>query len=201
MHLPTHAALNLTALDQWAAPQDRPAVLLGAVLPDVPVLAFYFVCRFFFGLSDEKIWKDVYYREPWFSLVALFHSIPLTGALCLAGIAAGSPWVALLGASMLLHNVADMPLHAKDAHRHFYPLSNYRFKSPISYWNPTFWGRIVAAGEVVLLAGCSLYLYPALVTTWAKGAVIFANILYVGCYVAFYLGPYGKRIFQSMAPD
>ena len=201
MHLPTHAAVNLVALDQWSIPEQRPWVLLGAVMPDLPVLAFYFVCRFVLGMSDETIWKDVYYRDRWFNLFATFHSIPLTAGLSLLGVALASPGLALFGASMCLHNIADLPLHARDAHRHFFPFTNYRFKSPVSYWNPRFWGRVVAAGEVLLLAGCSVYLYPALVTTWAKGAVLFVNLLYVVAYLAFYFGPYGDRVFGSIAPD
>lgn len=201
MHLPSHAVLNLTALDQWATPEDRPFVLLGAILPDLPVLAFYFICRFFFGFSDDKIWKDLYYRDRWFNLFATFHSIPVTAGLCLLGVGLGVNWLALLGASMLLHNIVDLPIHANDAHRHFFPITNYRFKSPISYWNPRFWGRIVAAAELVLLMVCSFYLFPMLVTWWAKAVVVVANLIFVVCYGAFYLAGYGKELFQSMAPD
>jgi len=179
----------------------RPWVFLGALMPDLPVLAFYFVCRFLLGLSDDEIWKDVYYRERWFNVFATFHSIPLTAAIAGIGLALGSPAMALFGASMCLHNIVDLPLHANDAHRHFYPLSNYRFKSPVSYWNPRHWGRIAAAGEMVVLAACSVYLFPALVTTWAKAALVFANIAYLVGYLAFYYGPYGDSVFGSIAPD
>ncbi|MFB6350275.1 MAG: hypothetical protein ABEN55_22165, partial [Bradymonadaceae bacterium] len=171
------------------------------VMPDLPVLAFYFVCRFFFDLSDDEIWKDVYYQDRWFNVFATFHSIPLTAGLCGLGIALGSLPVALFGASMCLHNVVDLPLHANDAHRHFYPLSNYRFKSPISYWNPRYRGRIAAAGEMLILVVCSVYLFPALVTTWAKAALVVANLAYVVGYWAFYYGPYGDAVFGSIAPD
>lgn len=201
MHLPSHALVNLTALDQWTTPELRPYVLLGAVAPDLPVLAFYFVCRFVLGLSDETIWQDVYYEDRWFNVFATFHSLPVTLAVCGLGLALQIPWLTLLAASMVLHNLADFPLHAKDAHRHFYPLSNYRFKSPVSYWNPRFWGRVAAAGEVLILVACSAYMYPRLVNWWAKAAVLSVDIVYVGCYAAFYLGPYGKNVFNSMAPD
>lgn len=201
VHLPTHAAVNLVALDQWTTPEQRPWVFLGALMPDLPVLAFYFVCRYILGLSDDEIWKDVYYRDRWFNVFATFHSIPLTAGLCGLGIAVGSHALALFGASMCMHNLVDLPLHAKDAHRHFFPFSNYRFKSPISYWNPTYWGRVVAAGEMALLAACSFTLYPVLVSPWAKGALLFANAAFVVAYVAFYLGPYGDAVFGSIAPD
>lgn len=176
-------------------------VLLGALMPDLPVLTFYFVCRYILGMSDDKIWQDVYYRDRWFNLFACFHSIPLTGALLVLGLGLGSHGTALFGASMLLHNLADLPVHAKDAHRHFFPFSNYRFKSPLSYWNPRYWGRVVAAGELLLLVGCSVYMYPALVTWWTKAAVVTANLAYLVGYFAVYYGPYGEHVFNSMAPD
>lgn len=201
MQLPSHAITNLVALDQWALPEDRPIVLLGALLPDLPVLAFYFVCRFILGFADDEIWQDIYYRDRWFNLFATFHSIPLTAGLGVLGVALGLHWVALLGASMCLHNIADLPLHAKDAHRHFFPFSNYRFKSPVSYWNPKYWGRVAAAGEMMLMVACSVYLYPALVTAWAKGALLVVNLAWVVGYFAFYFGPFGKGVFGTMEPE
>lgn len=201
VHLPTHALVNLTALEHWTPPESRSAVLLGALMPDLPVLIFYFVCRFGLGFSDERIWQDIYYRDQWFNLFASFHSIPLTGTLLALGVGIGSHTLALFGASMLLHNLADLPLHAKDAHRHFYPLSNYRFKSPISYWNPTHWGRVTAAFESLLLLGCSAYMYPLLVNGWSKIALVVVNVAFVGGYLAVYWGRYGDHLFKSMSPE
>jgi len=44
-------------------------------------------------------------------------------------------WMALT-ASMFLHCLADFPLHTEDAHRHFWPFSDFRLDIGISYWNP-----------------------------------------------------------------
>ena len=42
----------------------------------------------------------------------------------------------LFFSSMLLHVLGDIFLHHDDAHGHFFPLSNWRFMSPVSYWDP-----------------------------------------------------------------
>ena len=42
----------------------------------------------------------------------------------------GINWLIALFASMALHCFKDLPLHNDDAHRHFFPLSDWRFKQP-----------------------------------------------------------------------
>jgi len=37
---------------------------------------------------------------------------------------------------MALHALFDFPLHHDDGHRHFWPFSEFRFDSPVSYWDP-----------------------------------------------------------------
>jgi len=44
-----------------------------------------------------------------------------------------------------LHPLA---LHHDDAHRHFLPLSGFRFESPISYWDPAHYGLVFGAVEL-----------------------------------------------------
>ena len=54
---------------------------------------------------------------------------------------------------MALHSVGDFLLHHDDAHRHFFPFSEWRFQSPVSYWDPRYYGDVVSPIEslVVLL--------------------------------------------------
>jgi hypothetical protein len=51
----------------------------------------------------------------------------------------------------------DLPLHHEDAHRHFLPFTNWRFISPVSYWDPEYHGRIIAVIEILFtLAACGV---------------------------------------------
>jgi len=58
-------------------------------------------------------------------------------------------WLPITAGALL----PDLPLHREDAHGHFYPLSNWHFESPISYWDPAhheLWvGGLEAAGVIV----------------------------------------------------
>ena len=43
--------------------------------------------------------------------------------------------IALFSAA-LVHLTLDFPLHNDDARAHFWPLTNWKFTSPVSYWDP-----------------------------------------------------------------
>ncbi len=86
------------------------------------------------------------------------HSFPLLGLAWLAARYAGRPTAAAFLASMFLHACFDFPLHHDDAHHHFFPFSDWRFLSPVSYWDPAWHGQIVASLELVLVAAGGAWL-------------------------------------------
>ncbi len=53
---------------------------------------------------------------------------------------------------MALHVPADLLLHHDDGHRHLFPASDWRFMSPVSYWDPRHYGDIVAPLEALAVA-------------------------------------------------
>ena len=56
----------------------------------------------------------------------------------------------MIGAAALLHLTFDLPFHHDDDHPHFWPFSDWRFTSPLSYWDPAHDGRVIALAEVGL---------------------------------------------------
>jgi hypothetical protein len=78
----------------------------------------------------------------------------------------------------ILHSLGDLPVHNDDAHRHFFPFSNYRFISPISYWDRKHYGSIVSLVEMLLVL-LSTYRVFGLVNSYAgKGLLILVNAFY-----------------------
>ncbi len=59
--------------------------------------------------------------------------------------------------SALVHMLCDLPVHHDDAHRHFLPLSTWRFESPLSYWDPKHHGGIFMWLELAFAVGGSIY--------------------------------------------
>ncbi|NNE00625.1 MAG: hypothetical protein HKN47_25195 [Pirellulaceae bacterium] len=161
MNTPTHIVISIAALSR--SPRDDretqpttyflPAVM-GAVLPDAAMYVFYGVEKFIVGSSERVIWSTQYYLPAWQNVFDWFNSVPVCLIALLAALRWGKRAWAVLFASMLLHIVCDFPLHHDDGHRHFWPLSDWRFESPVSYWDPHHYGIYAAAAEMVLFAIC-----------------------------------------------
>ncbi|MGB3614659.1 MAG: hypothetical protein WBA10_12770 [Elainellaceae cyanobacterium] len=158
MNTPAHVVLNLLCIGR----QDKTAVLmpviLGGLLPDLPMFAFYGIEKLK-GTPEQVIWRQAYYLPEWQNFIDLFNSIPLV--LLGLGLALwlGSRSSILLFVSMLLHIAGDLPLHHDDGHRHFFPLSNWRFESPVSYWDPNHYGGVFGVMEILaVVASCLLLL-------------------------------------------
>lgn len=173
MNTPAHAAFSLILLGR--AERHALPVALGAVAPDLSMLAFYAWERLVRGVPEPLIWSDRYYDPAWQVAFDIPHSIPIL-ALALLGfiiaarrsssasdsILAGRPprflKTRLFLGSMLIHAVADLPLHREDAHAHFFPITDWKFVSPISYWDPDHFGLYAGAGEIMLVLGVSAFL-------------------------------------------
>ena len=82
-----------------------------------------------------------------------------------------------------MHCALDFLTHHDDGHHHFYPLSDFAFESPISYWDPGHYGRIVAPIEQVVILTTSIYLFRRLETRLARWCLIIVNVLFVASYL------------------
>ena len=150
----THSLLALAALGRRDATRRNLTVLAGSLLPDAFIYVAWPWLTFVQGESQERIWRDIYFDTPMQAWGALFNSAPLYAALAAAGwVTRRNPLGTLLlvfSLAALIHIATDLPVHAEDAHRHFWPLTDWRFHSPISYWNPAYGARWVGTLEALL---------------------------------------------------
>lgn len=149
MNTPTHLLVGAGA---FAAPGSRSrnaAALTGAILPDLAIYLLWAWARLA-GHGEHAIWSELYFSPTWQTLTTIGNSAPLYAAVAAAGRLAGRPALAILGLSALAHIALDLPLHAGDAHAHFWPFSDWRFESPVSYWNPRHHGEIFRFVEIAL---------------------------------------------------
>lgn len=195
MNTPSHAIINLAILGRKTHPKQNGAIVLGALIPDLAMFVFYGWVKLVSGLSEEQIWGEAYYEPFWQNVFDVWNSIPLA----MIGIGLGvwvksqTKWrplgtaIALCCASILLHCLVDLPVHNDDAHRHFWPLSNLRFESPISYWDPNHYGQFFALFEISLVLILSLYSFRLIQSQFGKGMLILANLLMMAAFIVFYL--------------
>ena len=122
------------------------------MLPDLPIVAFYAWESLVAGSPEHVIWSQHYFLPQWQNFFDLFNSIPLILLALLVTVAMRRQWIPVILVGMLLHVLLDLPFHNDDAHRHFFPLSDWKFMSPISYWDPRYHGDIMAVVQVLLVA-------------------------------------------------
>jgi hypothetical protein len=186
MNTPSHAILNLVIFNQQVQNQASYAILIGAILPDLPIFWFYFLMKFVYRLPMSQVWSEVYYQPFWQGIISTFHSIPLALLGVLIAHLLGWKTLEIGFWSMVLHSLLDLPVHNNDAHRHFFPLSNYRFISPISYWDRKHYGGIVALVEISLVLLASIYIFLTIRSYYGKGLLLAVNLFYWGAYLWLY---------------
>ncbi len=189
MNTPSHAILNLALLCGGPRQDLARPVLAGAVAPDLPILVFYLLERLALSRSEAEIWTADYFLPGWQNVFDLAHSIPLALAgLGIARLLARRIPQAFF-ASLLLHSVFDLPLHHDDAHRHFLPLRDARFVSPLSYWDLAHHGSLMLTLEAGVVCVTSLLLLKRFTSRSARVLLLAVVGLYVGGYVLFMLRP------------
>ena len=161
MNSPTHILIAETLFSRKLVAGASWAAATGALVPDV-FLAFFVIYGLATGLDGNTLWNIAYFQEPWTTIGSVSNSIPLWLAIALCGYFAQKQsrsdrqlWygklVCIFAFSGLLHVLVDLTTHAEDAHQHFWPISNWKFHSPISYWDPAHSARWVMLFEGMLV--------------------------------------------------
>ncbi len=185
MNTPAHAILNLAVLGGAGRRHTAP-VLAGAVVPDLPIFAFYAWQKLVTGRSESAIWGDLYFRPEWQTFFDIFNSVPLALAVWIVARARGLPGLGAFSLSVLLHAACDLPVHHDDGHRHFLPISHWRFESPLSYWDPQHYGMIGAGLEGAMVLGASCVLWQRYPSATARTPLAVVNFLYATGWYMFY---------------
>ncbi|MEM1201575.1 MAG: cobalamin biosynthesis protein CobQ [Pseudomonadota bacterium] len=141
------------------------------------------------GLPGDTIWNETYWTEPWQTIGAVVNSLPLAAVITTFGIAMKRWWLTAFGLAMLVHIGLDLPLHGEDAHRHFWPLSDWRFISPVSYWNPSENGRFGILVECAVVAAGSAALWTRFPKRWVRLFVGLAVAISAAMVVLNWLAP------------
>ncbi len=176
MNTPAHAIFNLAILGRKQRPEWNPLIIWGALIPDLAMFVFYGLLKLS-KIPDLQIWRVEYYRPFWQNVFDLFNSIPLAAMGMGAALYFSQTGLALLFGSVVLHCFQDLPVHVDDGHRHFWPFSQFRFESSISYWDPHHFGNIVAPIELGLMVIASVYVFRRVRSRWTRGLLIVSNAL------------------------
>jgi hypothetical protein len=150
------------------------AAIAGGLLPDLSLYLLAGGSIFLMGIPPETVFGQMYFSPGWQAVFAVDNSIPLWGLLLLLALLMRSAPAIALGASGLLHVVIDFLVHHDDARRHLWPLSDYVFVSPVSYWDPAHYGLIFAPLEVVVCLVLSVVLWRRFPGRVARALIVLA---------------------------
>jgi hypothetical protein len=159
------------------------AFVLGALFPDTPTYLFFVVCGLILGYSGEAMWDDMYFNSGWSIPITLTHSFIIWPLMIAVSSYFSLKFLKWFSVSALFHNIVDFFVHTDDAYRHFYPFSDWKFHSPISYWNSAEYGAYVSAFDSLLVLGLLTYLYTKYAGTW-RVLIILIGSLYLVRLVA-----------------
>ncbi len=156
----THLLIAAAIFAHPQANRRTLAALGGALAPDLAIYIL-FLFALVTGIPQAMLWQEVYWSEPWQTYNAIGNSVFLYLTLLLSALLMSAGQIKaqtarlwqIFALAALIHLAADFPLHHDDAHQHLWPLSQWRFFAPISYWDPAYYGRWVGSFEIALSLG------------------------------------------------
>ena len=111
------------------------AALAGAFAPDFSLYAMVAVSIWVMGIPAQTVFGQYYYSDAWQSVFAVDNSFILWGAFFAISTWRKWPFLFAFSGAALLHLSLDFPLHTHDARMHFWPITDWVFISPFSYWD------------------------------------------------------------------
>ena len=152
----THSVLALAALSKADDKSRNWAIFTGSALPDLVIYIWAPYQILIRKVDSQTLWNDLYFQAPMQNLIAYFNSVPIYATFAVLGFTQRRKiWGALMlvfALAALLHIATDLPVHNHDAYRHFWPLSDWRFISPLSYYEADHHGRWVSFVEAIIAA-------------------------------------------------
>ena len=150
MNTPAHILLGAAVFGRNRGLWVMGAAMAGSAAPDLSLYVLAGTSLFLLGLSPETVFGTLYYSDAWQTVFAVDNSFFVWGLLLGIALWRKSSWGIAFCAAALLHIGLDFPLHHNDGRPHFWPLSDWVFQSPISYWDPRQGGLWVGPLSVIL---------------------------------------------------
>ena len=173
MNTPAHLIFAAAAFAKPGAPARTWAALAGGLAPDLSLYLMATWSLYVMGLSPNYVFGTLYFSEAWQTVFKIDNSFIIWGALLAFFWWRKSPVGMIFAASALLHLAFDFPLHHDDGRPHFWPLSNWVFESPVSYWDRGHHGAIVGPLEMAACVVLLFVLFRRFTSLRSRG-VIFA---------------------------
>ena len=163
------------------------AAIVGGFLPDLPIFIMFLWSKIQ-GVPEKIVWETWYFNPPWQTVIDASHSIPIYWLLIMVSVflvkSGGRKYdygivLVIFSLSALTHIAGDFFLHAVDGHAHFWPLSDWRYSSPVSYWDPRYYGEYFLILEIIVGLYLCVILYRRFRGKFVRGILLLAMLSYI----------------------
>ena len=171
MNTPAHLILGAAVFARPDAWRVTVAAILGGLAPDLSLYLMAGWHLMILGTPPEVVFGQLYFSDAWMSVFKIDNSFFVWGALLGLALWLRSAWgIAFTGAA-LLHVALDFPLHHDDGRPHFWPVSDWVFESPVSYWDRSAHANIFGPLEIMICLAACVWLWTRFVS-WPARALI-----------------------------
>lgn len=172
MNTPAHLIFGLAAFAKPDAQRVTFAAGMGALLPDLSLYLLAGTSLFVLGIPAETVFGELYFSESWQLIFRIDNSFILWGFGLGAALWWRSDWGTALTGAALLHLSLDFPLHHDDGRAHFWPLTDWIFQSPFSYWDRDHYADVIGPIEMVASAILCAVLWRRFRTLWSRIGIL-----------------------------
>ncbi len=187
MNTPAHLIFGMAAFGKPDARNVTLAALAGAMIPDLSLYLLAGTHLFILGTSPDTVFNDLYFSEEWHAIFRVDNSFILWGIVLALGAMLRKAWVVALAGAAILHLLLDFPLHHDDGRAHFWPITNWIFHSPVSYWDPAHFGQWVGALEIVVCLAAGVYIWRRFTEMWVRAVTALLVLAEFAPVIAFAL--------------
>ena len=187
MNTPTHLIMSAVLFAKPEQSKVTTAALLGGLIPDVSLYFMFFWHQFILGTPTKTIFDKLYFSDYWQKIFALDNSFIVWGIFLGLALFLKSGWAIAVSGAALVHLLCDFPLHVDDARAHFWPLTMWKFESPISYWDSNHHGNIVSTLEILLVCLMLGILWRRFETQIPRIYIALAGVITIVPFAAFNL--------------
>ncbi len=171
MNTPAHLLIGAAAFARPARGRILWAAVLGSLLPDLSLYLMAGASLYILGIPPQVVFDELYFSPAWQTVFAIDNSFILWGLALALGMWRGWLFLTVAASAGLLHLVMDFFLHAGDGRPQFWPISDWVFHSPVSYWDSAHHALWVAPVSAMI---CLL----AYVALWQRDLSITAKLFF-----------------------
>ena len=158
MNTPAHIIFGAAAFAHPNKPKLTMAAIIGGLIPDLSLYLMVFWSYFVLGNNPDYIFNVQYYSLKWQSIFAIDNSFFVWAIILYFSILIQKNWLKAFASSAFLHLSLDFLLHSQDARRQLWPLSDWVFISPLSYWDKNHYGHVIGGLEILITLSLTIFL-------------------------------------------